>query len=72
MASYSFSGAWHTASKMVLVAVMLRGRHRGLPVALDRAVELPVGEGYGGGAEEEDWGVRRSFSRGRGAVGAKS
>jgi len=25
----------------VLCAVMLRGRHRGLPVALDRAVRLP-------------------------------
>ena len=26
---------------MILCAVMLRGRHRGLPVALDRAVRLP-------------------------------
>ncbi|ROW14192.1 hypothetical protein VPNG_04333 [Cytospora leucostoma] len=36
-ASYSFSGGWHKASKLVLCLVMLRGRHRGLPVALDRA-----------------------------------
>ncbi len=42
--AYSFSGNWHTASKLVLCAVMIRGRHRGLPVALDRAVRLP-GEG---------------------------
>lgn len=28
-------------SKLVLIAVMLRGRHRGLPVAIDRAVMLP-------------------------------
>ncbi|KDQ62090.1 hypothetical protein JAAARDRAFT_448748 [Jaapia argillacea MUCL 33604] len=41
-ANYSFSGALHTLSKLVLIAVMLRGRHRGLPVALDRAVMLPV------------------------------
>ena len=31
----------HTLSKLVVCAVMLRGRHRGLPVALDRAVLLP-------------------------------
>ncbi|KAK1758771.1 high-affinity potassium transport protein [Echria macrotheca] len=39
--NYSFSGAWSTGSKLVLCLVMLRGRHRGLPVALDRAVRLP-------------------------------
>ncbi|KAN0066703.1 Cation transport domain containing protein [Elaphomyces granulatus] len=38
---YSFSGGWHTLSKLVLCAVMLRGRHRGLPVAIDRAILLP-------------------------------
>ncbi|TVY34569.1 High-affinity potassium transport protein [Lachnellula occidentalis] len=42
--AYSFSGGWHTASKLILCAVMIRGRHRGLPVALDRAVRLPGGE----------------------------
>lgn len=40
-ATYSLSGGFYTGSKMVLVLVMLRGRHRGLPVALDRAVRLP-------------------------------
>ena len=40
-AAYSFCGAWHTFSKIVLCAVMLRGRHRGLPVAIDKAVLLP-------------------------------
>jgi len=39
--NYSFSGAWNTGSKLILCLVMLRGRHRGLPVALDRAVRLP-------------------------------
>ncbi|KAI0785108.1 cation transport protein-domain-containing protein [Abortiporus biennis] len=40
-ANYSFSGTLHTLSKLIICAVMLRGRHRGLPVALDRAVMLP-------------------------------
>ncbi|WYZ43938.1 hypothetical protein EsH8_VII_000374 [Colletotrichum jinshuiense] len=39
--SMSFSGGWHAGSKLVLCLVMIRGRHRGLPVALDRAVRLP-------------------------------
>lgn len=38
---YSFSGAWHVLSKLILVLVMLRGRHRILPMAVDRAVLLP-------------------------------
>ncbi|TFY66085.1 hypothetical protein EVG20_g5004 [Dentipellis fragilis] len=40
--NYSFAGAMHTLSKLILIAVMLRGRHRGLPVALDRAILLPT------------------------------
>ena len=59
-AAYSFSGGWHSASKIVLCAVMLRGRHRGLPVALDRAVRLP-GEQLGLD-EEEDYRIRRSLT----------
>jgi potassium uptake Trk family protein len=55
--SYSFSGGWHICSKLILVAVMLRGRHRGLPVAIDRAVLLP-GETLSS-AEEEDWRISR-------------
>lgn len=39
--SYSFSGSWHVLSKVVLLTVMLRGRHRILPMAIDRAVLLP-------------------------------
>jgi Trk-type K+ transport system membrane component len=63
--AYSFSGALHTLSKLVLCAVMIRGRHRGLPVAIDKAVLLP-GEGVDG-AEEEDGQIRleRTISRGR-------
>ncbi|TVY69020.1 Low-affinity potassium transport protein [Lachnellula suecica] len=38
---YSLSGEFHSASKLILCAAMLRGRHRGLPVAIDRAIQLP-------------------------------
>ncbi|KAL8744967.1 MAG: hypothetical protein Q9190_002855 [Brigantiaea leucoxantha] len=50
--AYSFSGGWHKLSKLILCAVMIRGRHRGLPVAIDRAVLLP-GD-HLAEAEEED------------------
>ena len=50
--AYSFCGGWHILSKLILCLVMLRGRHRGLPVAIDRAVLLP-GD-HLARAEEED------------------
>lgn len=31
-----------TFSKLVICVVMLRGRHRGLPVAIDRAIVFPT------------------------------
>lgn len=40
-ANYSFSGGFRPLSKLIVCLVMLRGRHRGLPVAIDRAVLLP-------------------------------
>lgn len=61
--AYSFCGAWHTPSKLVLCLVMLRGRHRGLPVALDHAVRLP-GE-HLQREEEEDHKIRRSMTERR-------
>jgi len=63
--AYSFSGGWHKASKLILCVVMLRGRHRGLPVALDRAVRLPGQEEKEGEREEEDRALRRSLSLSR-------
>uniref|UniRef100_A0A8H7Y882 Potassium transport protein n=1 Tax=Psilocybe cubensis TaxID=181762 RepID=A0A8H7Y882_PSICU len=39
--NYSFVGAMHTLSKLIICIVMIRGRHRGLPVAIDRAIMLP-------------------------------
>ena len=67
-AAYSFCGGWHAFSKLVLCAVMLRGRHRGLPVAIDKAVLLP-GE-HLAAAEEEDAQIRldRTMSLNRGAA----
>lgn len=65
-AAYSFSGGWYTGSKLVLCLVMLRGRHRGLPVALDRAVRLP-GEQLSRD-EEEDHRIRRSITSRRMSV----
>lgn len=72
--AYSFSGGWHKASKLILCAVMLRGRHRGLPVALDRAVRLPGAEGdemdeMGGRVEKkEDGSGNGSAEKRRGSV----
>jgi hypothetical protein len=38
---YSLSGAFQSLSKVIMLAVMLRGRHRGLPLAIDRSILLP-------------------------------
>lgn len=65
-AAYSFSGGLYPGSKLVLCAVMLRGRHRGLPVALDRAVRLP-GEEMDR-VEEEDHEIRRTMSARRPSI----
>jgi Trk-type K+ transport system membrane component len=59
--NYSFCGSWHTISKLILAAVTLRGRHRGLPVAIDQAVMLP-NESLAW-AEEEDAVLRREQTR---------
>ncbi|PYH49842.1 potassium ion transporter [Aspergillus saccharolyticus JOP 1030-1] len=37
----SFSAEFHVLSKLVIMAMQIRGRHRGLPYALDRAILLP-------------------------------
>ena len=37
----SFSGQFGVISKLVIIAMQIRGRHRGLPYQLDRAVLLP-------------------------------
>ncbi|AQZ11710.1 TRK1 (YJL129C) and TRK2 (YKR050W) [Zygosaccharomyces parabailii] len=37
----SFSAQFNTLSKLVIIALLIRGRHRGLPYKLDRAIILP-------------------------------
>ena len=37
----SFSAEFGVIAKLVIIAMMIRGRHRGLPYALDRAILLP-------------------------------
>lgn len=37
----SFCSQFRTLSKLIIVAMEIRGRHRGLPYALDRAILLP-------------------------------
>ncbi|ONH68636.1 Low-affinity potassium transport protein [Cyberlindnera fabianii] len=37
----SFSAEFSVISKLVIIAMMIRGRHRGLPYSLDRAMMLP-------------------------------
>ena len=37
----SFSGQLKVLSKLIIMAMMIRGRHRGLPYELDRAILLP-------------------------------
>ncbi|GAA5913289.1 uncharacterized protein JCM6883_005308 [Sporobolomyces salmoneus] len=39
--SASLAGVLRTLSKLVLIGTMVRGRHRGLPVAIDRSILLP-------------------------------
>ncbi|KAF9458719.1 cation transport protein-domain-containing protein [Collybia nuda] len=39
--NFSLVGAMHPISKLVIIIIMVRGRHRGLPVAVDRAVLQP-------------------------------
>ncbi|CAL1696758.1 unnamed protein product [Somion occarium] len=39
--NFAFSGAFGPLSKLVVIVIMVRGRHRGLPVAIDRAILLP-------------------------------
>jgi potassium uptake Trk family protein len=58
--AYSLSGAWHVVSKLILCAVMLRGRHRGLPVAIDRAILLPSENLMRN--EEEDYEIQRRMT----------
>lgn len=64
--SFSFSGGWYAGSKLVMVLMMIRGRHRGLPVALDHAVKLPGWDNVR--KQQEDAEIRRSVGRNRASM----
>ncbi|KAL2354778.1 cation transport protein-domain-containing protein [Cryomyces antarcticus] len=55
----SFSAEFATLSKLVIIAMQIRGRHRGLPYALDRAILLPSESLH----KEEDEEARRRTDR---------
>ena len=57
----SFSAEFRVISKLVIIAMMIRGRHRGLPYALDRAILLPSEHLQKKEAEDAD---RRAMRRG--------
>ena len=57
----SFSVEFKPLSKLVIIAMMIRGRHRGLPYALDRAILLPSEKMQQKEAEDAD---RRAVRRG--------
>jgi Trk-type K+ transport system membrane component len=63
----SFSGQFNVVSKLVIIAMQIRGRHRGLPYALDRAVLLPSDAMNRHEAEQSERRMRRRASNLSGA-----
>ncbi|KAJ5765183.1 hypothetical protein N7520_004742 [Penicillium odoratum] len=63
----SFSGQFNVVSKLVIIAMQIRGRHRGLPYALDRAVLLPSDALNRHEAEDSERRMRRRASNLSGA-----
>ncbi|KAJ6104266.1 hypothetical protein N7523_010586 [Penicillium sp. IBT 18751x] len=43
--SFAFCGEWHTFSKLLLIAISLRGRHRGLSVIINHTALFPQPQG---------------------------
>jgi Trk-type K+ transport system membrane component len=64
----SFSAEFKVISKLVIIAMQVRGRHRGLPYELDRAVLLPSEKLQANEAGE----AQRIMQRRRSSVGAMS
>lgn len=56
----SFASEFNVISKLVIIAMQIRGRHRGLPYELDRAILLPSEHLHKG--EDED-AARRAMQR---------
>lgn len=62
----SFSGQFKTLSKLIIIAMQIRGRHRGLPYALDRAILLPSESLH---QKENEDATRRMMRRNSAAMG---
>jgi hypothetical protein len=61
--STSLSGHFSVFSKIVVCAMMIRGRHRGLPYALDRAITLPSDRTIGNNDTEVGMGETLSYGK---------
>lgn len=66
--SYSLSGRFKLLSKLIICALMIRGRHRMLPSKIDRTIQLPrdqvVGEAVAAKVEGRVLSEAREHSRG--------
>ncbi|OAP64668.1 hypothetical protein AYL99_00640 [Fonsecaea erecta] len=67
----SFSAEFHVLSKLVIIAMQIRGRHRGLPYELDRAILLPSESLQAKEAKEAER-VMSRVQRRRSSIGAYS
>lgn len=67
----SFSAEFGVIAKLVIIAMQVRGRHRGLPYELDRAILLPSEHLQKKEAEEAARTVRRRSSAGTMATAAQ-
>ncbi|KIW68270.1 hypothetical protein PV04_04227 [Phialophora macrospora] len=67
----SFSAEFHVLSKLVIIAMQIRGRHRGLPYELDRAILLPSESLQAKEAKEAER-VMSRVQRRRSSLGAHS
>ena len=67
----SFSAEFAVLSKLIIIAMEIRGRHRGLPYALDRAVLLPSESLHEREAEAAQTATRRNSLLGPGLDGLR-
>ncbi|KAL2164672.1 hypothetical protein VTH06DRAFT_3889 [Thermothelomyces fergusii] len=67
----SLSARFSVLGKLVIIAMMIRGRHRGLPYGLDRAILLPNETLSACEAADADARMMRIHSHASGATGAR-
>ncbi|RDW92832.1 uncharacterized protein DSM5745_00154 [Aspergillus mulundensis] len=58
----SFTSQLHTGSVLIIIFMQIRGRHRGLPHGLDRAIMLPSESLHQKEVEDAEWRMRRRAS----------